>query len=982
MGTRIFDVPETDKERKPTNQIRREKRLLRRGLKRRRQRMNSLRAMFLAHGLIAADTKSALTAPGIDPWQLRAEGLERPLNGFELAVVLGHIAKHRGFKSNSKRDRGNNAADDSSKMLSAIAKTAERLGKYRTVGEMFFKDPEFKDRKRNRDGDYSRSVLRDDQAREVAVLFSRQRAMGNGIASPDLEREFTAEAFFQRPLQDSEHLVGPCPFEPDHKRAAKHSPAFELFRLASRLTSLRIKTGGVESPLSPTEVARAMDDFGAPGVRLTYGRLRKILNLPDGALFDVPLAEEAKREIASRHSDQAEGTKTLRKILGDAWKSLAATPDKADQVAFVLAFRDDLESIRTGLADLNLDPPILAALVRAVDQGDFAHFKGAGHISAKAARNILPHLMQGLVYSDACKAAGYDHAKRPETNLHDIKNPIARKALSEAIKQIRTIVRAHGLPGRIHIELARDVGKSRDEREKIKSGIEKRNKTKDWMREKFAEDVGRAPTGAEDLLRYELWREQATRCVYCDSPINVNQIVATDNTIQVDHILPWSRSGDDSFINKTLCHAKCNQDKKGQTPFEWLGKDNPRWEKFVADIESNKAFRGRKKRNYLLRDASILEEKFRPRNLTDTQYATRLLAEMLRQWYPDGGTRHVFTRPGALTNRLRQAWGIQGLKKDADGKRKSDDRHHALDAVIIAATTESALNRLTRAAQKEEQRGSSRFINDFPPPWPGFVAELRAKMVEIFVSRAERGRIRGEAHAATIRSIVITEDGTVVYERKSIDKLTLKDLDGIKDKDRNAPIIQSLRSWIEAGKPKDTPPLSPKGDPIRKISVASNKKPDVLVRDGAADRGEMVRVDVFRAPNKRGAYEYFLVPIYPHQVADHENYKDAPNFAVRGGKDEADWIAMTSEYEFIFSLYQNSFVEIEKSDGTNIDGYFRGMDRSTAAINVSPHQDSQTLIRSIGVKTLKKFTKISVDRLGGRFAIERETRTWRGVACT
>ena len=36
----------------------------------------------------------------------------------------------------------------------------------------------------------------------------------------------------------------------------------------------------------------------------------------------------------------------------------------------------------------------------------------------------------------------------------------------------------------------------------------------------------------------------------------------------------------------------------------------------------------------------------------------------------------------------------------------------------------------------------------------------------------------------------------------------------------------------------------------------------------------------------------------------------------------------------------------------------------------------------IGTKTLSTFEKYAVDRLGRRFLIERETRTWRGVACT
>jgi CRISPR-associated endonuclease Csn1 len=195
-GARTFDVPETDKKRTPTNQIRREKRGLRKVLRRRRQRMNEIRRIFKSSGLLEHDGKTALSIAGLDPWRLRAEGLDRRLTGKELAVSLAHIAKHRGFKSNSKR-KSNEASDDS-KMLKAIHDTIDKLGAYRTVGEMFAKDELFAVRKRNRDGDYSRSVLRDDQEREVRLLFDRQRRMGNELASSELEDGFIGTAFFQR----------------------------------------------------------------------------------------------------------------------------------------------------------------------------------------------------------------------------------------------------------------------------------------------------------------------------------------------------------------------------------------------------------------------------------------------------------------------------------------------------------------------------------------------------------------------------------------------------------------------------------------------------------------------------------------------------------------------------------------------------------------------------------------------------------------
>ncbi len=1004
MGSRTFDVPETAKERTPTNQLRRTARGMRRVLKRRRHRMAEVRRLFAEAGLIESVGSNALKLAGLDPWDLRAEGLERALTGPELAVALGHIAKHRGFKSNSKRDRGANAADESSKMLAAIGVTRERMARYRSVGEMFARDAAYAGRKRNRDGNFDRSVLRDDQAAEVRALFAAQRRFGSAVATSDLERAFAEMAFFQRPLRDSDDLVGPCPFEPGEKRAARRAPSFERFRLLSRLAALRVGTGRDERSLTADQMGRAEADFGHHK-KFSYTNLRKVLGLDAGLRFVGVAPADEKNDFVARSGNAAEGTASLRDAIVDgagelAWLSLLNAPETLDAMAAILTFRDDLDSIRQGLAGLGLDEPVLAALARGVENGRFAVFKGAGHLSAVACRKIVPFLRERLVYSEACARAGYDHAARPKTDLAAVNNPVARKALIEALKQVKAIVAEFGLPGAIHVELARDVGKSKDERDEIKSGIEKRNKVKDRLRDEFLDTVGAAPAGPEDLMRFELWKEQGGRCVYTDRAIDPHSIVASDNAVQVDHILPWSRSGDDSFVNKTLCLASANQEKKGRTPFEWFGTDDRRWEHFVATVEGVKGMKGRKKRNYLLRDATVLVEKFKPRNLNDTRYACRLLLDALKDLYPKDdlkpdqhGELHrpvrVLARPGPLTDRLRRAWGVQALKKGPDGKRVADDRHHALDALIVAATTNSALIRLTKAFQDAEALGSHRDFSGFPPPWPGFVEAARAAFEQVFVSRAERRRARGEAHGATIRAVGEEDGKQVVYERKAVDKLTLKDLDLLKNPERNKEVIAELRRWIEAGKPASAPPVKRFGgkteeahcEPIRKVSLRTNKKPDVLVRDGAADRGEMTRVDVFKKKNKRGIDEYFLVPIYPHQIFDAEGWPGPPDKAVVQSRPESEWSVITGEHEFCWSFYPLCFVLVELPD-RGIEGYFRGLDRSTGAIHLSRQTSNDDLVRSIGVKTAKSVRKFAIDRLGRRFEIRQETRTWRGAACT
>jgi CRISPR-associated endonuclease Csn1 len=634
----------------------------------------------------------------------------------------------------------------------------------------------------------------------------------------------------------------------------------------------------------------------------------------------------------------------------------------------------------------------------------FNLFTGAGHVSSLACRNMLPHLARGMVYSDAATQCGYDHTASRERNAfnvgvtgkvalkkilsgevidrHLVGSPIARKALIEAVKQVKAIVEVYGIPDAIHIELARDVGKGIDERKEIERGIEKRNKEKCRFRQEFAEVVGQPCSSANDLMRYELWKQQNGKCVYSDAAINPLQLLDADNSVQVDHILPWSRFGDDSFNNKTLCTAKANQEKKGRTPYEWFSKDKSEdeWDAYVARVQSLPALKGFKRRNYTIKDAASVEDKFRSRNLNDTRWTCRLLAECLKQLYPqDKRERKVFTRPGALTDRMRRGWGVQWIKKDDKGVRIPDDRHHALDAIITAATTESMMQVLTRAFQKEEANGSPRDFRALDQPWQGFREEAIAAVERVFVSRAERHRARGEAHAATIRSITERDGEARVFERKRIADLKPADLDRIKDADRNAAVIESLRKWIEAGKIEATPPLSPKGDAISKVTLLTNKKPDVIVREGAVDRGEMARVDVFRRASKKGVWQYFLVPVYPHQIA---TFDLPPSKAAAGATQEIDWPEMGDGAEFLWSIGSMTYLEAVKSSGEVVEGYFRGMDRFTASAILSDHANSDKVIRGIGVKTLGALKKLAIDRLGNRFEAKSELRTWRGKVCT
>lgn len=1007
-GVRCFDAPLIDKTGEPKSAARRAARGQRRVVRRRRQRMNMIRRLLLENGLLPDKSPDALrhalrrislspAGPQVTPWTLRAAAHERLLTNDEFAVVLGHIARHRGFRSNSKYEAGGNAADETSKMKKAMEATREGLAKYHSFGDMIANDPKFANRKRNRDKDYSHTAKRSDLEDEVRAIFRAQLRFGSPAATERFLRSFADAAFFQRPLRDSEDKVGACPFEPGQKRAARRAPSFELFRFLSRLAHLRITVGRAERALTVEEIAIATKNFGEQK-SFTFKNLRKALDLDPNARFPGISLDKEGIDVAARTGGAAFGTNVLRNVLGDApWRSLSRSPEKLDRIAEVLSFREDMDSIRTSLDEIGIEAKVVDRLMQAVASGDFKEFTKAAHISALAARNIVPGLREGLVYSEACARVGYDHAARPSVSIDQIGSPVTRKAFGEAIKQVRTVAREYASIDFVHIELARSVGKSAEERAKITKGIEDRNAEKERRRKEAEELLGRVPSD-DELLRYELAKEQNFKCIYSGDAIDPAGISANDTRYQVDHILPWSRFGDNSYLNKTLCTTKANQNKRGRTPFEWFEADRTEseWMEYVARVEGLKEIKGRKKRNYSIKDAASIEEKFKARNLTDTQWATRLLADELKRMFPAGSgpQQRVFTRPGAITSKLRRAWGLEGLKNQ-NGKRIEDDRHHAVDALVLAATTNSLLNRLTLEVQKRERQGRQDDIFHCGLPWPGFRIDVERAVYGsddlpgIFVSRAESRRARGKAHDATIRQIREVDGERVVFERKLVEKLTKKDLEKIPvpepygkisdPKRLRDELVESLREWIAAGKPRDKPPLSPKGDIVRKVRVETNVKVAVELNGGTVDRGDMARVDVFRRKNKKGVWEFHLIPIYPHQIVALEL---PPNKAVVAYKAESDWTSIDSNFEFAWSLNPMSYLELVKSNGELIEGYYRSMDRTTGAINLSPMATNSETIRSIGVKTLSSFRKFAIDRVGRKTEISREVRTWRGEVCT
>lgn len=1054
LGVRAFDVPETrDNQGRPQlkNPERRQKRLLRRVTKRRAQRMREIRALFKQTGLLPRDYhpqaddwrgrhESAL------PWEWRVKGLDELLSGWEWAAVLMYIAKHRGFRSNRKSDLESKGKEGGT--LQSARANREALSVHRSVAEMFANDPRFEHRKRNREGSYTAMVYRADLLAEIADLFEAQRQLGNTHAGEELQAKFVEIMERQKPLQNPIELLDDCAFEKGEKRGSRLAPSFELSRAIQKLNGISLTIPGQGS-------LRLADWVGAEsgayeefihgfGSRksISWKTLRGIFDIPADATFDdvvqkarvmkpkkgrsagdpepketAPTDPEAADFVTSSTSRScAEGSSLLRKALGENLWAKCLAEDRAllDDAAFCLTFFEVVEdpgsdqTILGELAKRCATSPGLVDAIRADLTGTkptLHRFSGSCSLSATASRKILRLLEKGMVYSDAMKEVYGEH-RESDFNLDKITNPIVKAVLRESMKQLVHLIDQLGcLPGRINIELARDLGKSLDERNEISKGLHDRTDAKNAHRKAAASLLrkGETEVSEDELLRYELYLEQGGLCPYSGDPICPDKIWSAD--LQVDHILPRSRSQDNGYDNKVLVFVASNQAKGSQTPFEWLqGPDSPTWQEFVVRIGAMKSLRGRKKRN--LRDATFAtrQDEFLERNLNDTRYISRLMLAYVEDLYRiageeagrKGSTRRVFVRPGQMTSLVRRAWNLENLKKDRDGKRLGD-KHHAVDALVCACLGEGSaqwVTRISKAWRDMELRGDCRLaLRGLQPPWGGFRHDVVAALDSFTVSRRERCNGRGALHDDTIYGMKMTPDGdSSAWQRVSLLKIekgkkaprfpTLESLQSIRgfNHEKNQWLRDALTGWVNAGAKVDELPKDTMGCEIRKVFVRSNK--DASLRklpQGYVNNGNMVRCDVF---SKKG--KYFLVPVYSHQLANEQ----PPMRAIVAAKPESSWDFIDDSFVFEFSLWKNSrFVArktptAKKPSAEAIHGAYASLNRNTAKIDFRDPDDAEFL-DGISVKQgVVSFQKFHVDRLGRLHLIKREKRTWRGGVCT
>lgn len=793
LGVRIFDTAEQPKTGASLALPRREARSARRRLRRRGHRLERIKKLFEAEGLINIEEFEArYKRTGLpDVYKLRYEGLDRRLTNDELAQILLHIAKHRGFKSTSKAADG--ADSDTGEVKKGISanKTLMQEKRYRTVGEMIYLDEKFRTdcpwnengyilTPRNKSGDYKHTVLRDMLADEVMKIFKAQRALGNDTATEKLERAYLDIMLSQRSfdmgpgapsryaMEGFEDRVGLCTFEGKNgeKRAPKAAYTSEFFVALEKINHTKIVSADGSTRFFTSDERHAIIALMHRQQTVKYTAVRKTIGLAEeDKFYNLNYSPKSGSKKSPEDTDfvKMENYHKIRKALGEEIVSEHLSPDKIklyDDIARILTLYKNDDSRIGRLAEHDIAPECYDALLE-MSPSKFHN------LSLKAMGKIIPFLLQGNTYDKACELAGYDF--RAENNgeksillkgknitniVNDITNPVVRRSVSQTIKVINAIILEYGSPQAVNIELAREMSKDFDERRKIKSDMEAREKENDKVLSRVREYKSN-PTG-QDIVKFRLWEEQGGMCLYSGEKIDINDLFSSNGGYDVDHILPYSITFDDSYRNKVLVKALENRQKGNRTPYEYfmVGKDEPAWNEYEALVKNT--IKDYKKQLKLLKKHISDEEKaeFKERNLTDTKYITRIVYNMIRQNLvlkpylnlERDRKKQVMAVNGAITHYLSKRWGLAG-------KDRRTDTHHAQDAVVIACTTDGMINRISRYSKGRElaySRGfefvdeetgeilnsdnfsrkdwDEKFGVRLPMPWEHFADELDIRM--------------------------------------------------------------------------------------------------------------------------------------------------------------------------------------------------------------------------------------------------------------
>ena len=786
------------------------------------RRQRRLMDALVEAGLMPKLSEQRKSLEALDPYWLRKAALHERLEPCEIGRALFHINQRRGFKSNriadARSDEKGATKQGIAELTAGIAKTGARtLGEFladrhgrNKQGHRLDRDGaprpvRFRPTAQGSRNLYEMYPTRELVADEIHKILKAQQQHHPDLLTDALRNRIERIVIEQRPLK--KQIVGRCTLRPEEgivrpygfeidrgERAPKAHPLFQRFRILQDVSHLRVGVPGRwERPLTPAErtaIAAALTERS--GTVVQFKILRKAIRLPDDERFNF---ERSGRKGLTPDSTGAKlGS---RKAFGARWRAFGLER-KIEIVERLLAV-EDKEELRQWLRDefdvrdeaaeyiselrlpqghCHLGRAMLSDLVDVM----------AKESSEEADPETGELHERALTYDEAVGRTGRSHSdfrregrggrlpyygeilgrhviSRPDAPensqelIGKVSNPTVHIGLNQLRKVVNALIEIHGAPYEIVIELARELKMNKEKKDRI----HRENIENEKNNAKIREDLRKLGQGDnyENRMRLRLYNELPADmrvCAYTGAPLSM-QMLFSDGVVEIDHILPYSRTLDDSFMNKVLCTREANRRKGNLAPENaWSGDRAREIAERAERLFPRKSWRfapGAMKR--FDEDGGLVA-----RHLTDTQYLSRLA-----KTYLEHVCGRVFASPGRLTAMLRAKWGLNDLLPDHNypnvnqPKNRKDHRHHTIDAFVLACTDRGLLNRIARESGRAEEMKLDRLFprDSFPEPFEGYREDLDARLRKLVVShRPDHGIAPGARNDIHVTSGALLDE--------------------------------------------------------------------------------------------------------------------------------------------------------------------------------------------------------------------------------
>jgi CRISPR-associated endonuclease Csn1 len=780
-GSIIFTSVKENKGGHFKNEKRRDRRSKRRNQFRSNRRMSKLENYLINHHFLSTKINELSDNTGLvqqivgNPYELRKKALDEPLTNSELGWAIMHLAKRRGFLSSSKsltaeEKRDQARADELSTLM--------LKNKCRTLGEYF--NILFMSNKKIRGEKLKRQLIQD----ELSIILENQKQYNKAITENFIS-EVNEIIFNQRPLKIQKR-ISICKFESHGKikkhTAAKYHPLSQQLIIWGVINNLKYTFNGgmIELTLKQKNI---IFNLLWENKEITYKKIIKELKLNSDTNFN----------FQKNSNDKVQGNQLLNnfKLPTKKWFNSLSEIDKETLIVEVATITDTTgKALQKRLyqrwtTDLDIIDNLLLSSNK-LPQGYTA-------FCLKSTKKILSYLKQGQIYSIAEKSAYPNFSIAKNTNIKlppvtGITNGIVLKSCTQVRHLINALIEKYGEIDVIKIELARDLSKSKEQLSQININNFKNKKNNDEAKNYLIKN--NININHNNIIKYKLWKENIDSDGLCESSypeknkkgkwifpsINLSDLYGANSAYEIEHIIPKSISGDDSYSNKALCSHKINSLKGKQTPYDYYFEKGG--QSLVDEIakKSYKKFGKNKGQKFAISTQDYLNNNpIETRFLNDTRYISIFLKEYLQSVCKE----EVVVSKGGFTAMIRQSLNFNALLGNDFVKNRGDHRHHMVDAFCTSIISPNILNTLDHM-RKEDNKKTIKYI-ECENKLNSYIKNVKQDFLEHFnkviTSHEVETRLKGELEEETLygHDKIILKNGAILeklFNHKSFEDIT------------------------------------------------------------------------------------------------------------------------------------------------------------------------------------------------------------------